>query len=75
MIFRLLPAALALAMLLLTNGAAVAEVLAGPGDLRIRHDVDLLNDLGVINITSTAWPISWFHDPLYISRERKRTPQ
>jgi hypothetical protein len=54
-----LPANLALTLLVLWTGAAFAEVLAPPGDLRIRHDIELLNDTGAINITSTAWPISW----------------
>jgi hypothetical protein len=59
MILRFFPASVALPMLLLVSLAADAEVLAPPGDLRIRHDIDLLNDTGAINITSSAWPISW----------------
>jgi hypothetical protein len=56
---RNLPTSLAFAMLTLWAFAASAEVLAPPGDLRIRHDVDLLNDTRAIDITATAWPISW----------------
>ena len=36
----------------------LAEPLAAPGDMRLRHDLQLLNDTGVINIPLTAWPIS-----------------
>ena len=44
-------------MLVLASGA-VAEPLAAPGDMRLRHDLQLLNDAGVINIPLTAWPVS-----------------
>ncbi len=47
------------ALLGLCAANAAAEVLAPPGDLRIRHDIDLLNDTRAIDIASTAWPISW----------------
>ena len=56
---RNLPTSLAFATLTLWAFAASAEVLAPPGDLRIRHDLDLLNDTRAIDITATAWPISW----------------
>ena len=59
MILRHKSAGLAVAMLTLWTVAATAEVLAPPGDLRVRHDVDLLNDTRAINIASTAWPLSW----------------
>lgn len=52
-------ASLAFATLTLLTFAASAEVLAPPGDLRIRHDIELLNDARAIDITATAWPISW----------------
>ena len=38
---------------------AFAEPWAGPGDVRLRNDLQLLNDTGVINIPLTAWPIAW----------------
>ena len=38
--------------------AAEAEPLAAPGDMRLRHDLQLLNDSGVINVPLTAWPIA-----------------
>ena len=37
---------------------AAALPLAAPGDMRLRHDLQLLNDIGVINVPLTAWPIS-----------------
>jgi len=37
---------------------SLAEPLASPGDMRLRHDLQLLNDTGVINIPLTAWPIA-----------------
>ena len=36
-----------------------AEPWAAPGDTRLRNDLQLLNDAGVINIPLTAWPIAW----------------
>ena len=49
---------LAASILLLVGSAAIAEPLAAPGDMRLRHDLQLLNDRGVINVPMTAWPIS-----------------
>jgi hypothetical protein len=37
---------------------AIAEPLAAPGDFLLRHDLELLNDTGVINMPLTAWPVS-----------------
>ena len=37
---------------------SLATPLAAPGDMRLRHDLQLLNDTGVINIPLTAWPVS-----------------
>jgi hypothetical protein len=36
-----------------------AESWAAPGDLRLRNDLQLLNDAGAIDIPLTAWPIAW----------------
>jgi hypothetical protein len=41
------------------TGAVSAEPWAGPGDARLRNDLQLLNDTGVINIPLTAWPVAW----------------
>ncbi len=59
MLFRVAPVCLLLALCLLAPPVAQAEVLAAPGDLRLRHDIDLLNDSRAINISTTAWPIAW----------------
>lgn len=38
---------------------ATADVFAAPGDSGLRHDLQLLNDSGVIDIPLTSWPLSW----------------
>ena len=45
-------------LLLMSPLAAYGGPVAGPGDLRLRHDLELLNDAGVINIPLTAWPVA-----------------
>ncbi len=47
-----------LALLLAVPIAAVAEPFVAPGDMQLRHDLQLLNDNGEMNITLTAWPLS-----------------
>ena len=47
-----------LALAVLLSAAAAAEPIAAPGDMRLRNDLQLLNDNGVINVSMTAWPIS-----------------
>ncbi len=37
----------------------MAAPLLAPGDLRVRHDLQLLNDGGVINTPLTAWPVPY----------------
>ncbi|MBV6422325.1 MAG: hypothetical protein NAOJABEB_00103 [Steroidobacteraceae bacterium] len=49
---------LALAMILAVPGVHAAPWLA-PGDLTMRHDIELLADAGVIRGPVTTWPISW----------------
>jgi len=39
--------------------SAMAEPVAAPGDLRLRHDLQLLADSGLMNIPLTTWPVSW----------------
>ncbi len=41
------------------TATAWAEPWAGPGDTRLRNDLQLLNDTGLINIPLTAWPVAW----------------
>ncbi len=36
-----------------------ADPWLGPGDARVRHDVQLLADAGVIRGPVTTWPLSW----------------
>ena len=40
-------------------GHVLAEPWAAPGDVRLRHDLQLLSDSGLLNIPLTTWPISW----------------
>jgi len=37
----------------------MADPMAAPGDLRLRHDLQLLADSGLLNIPLTSWPIPW----------------
>ena len=52
-----IPRTLLLSILLVVS-TAIAEPLAAPGDMRLRHDLQLLNDNSVTNIPLTAWPVS-----------------
>jgi hypothetical protein len=47
-----------LVILLVVSAPAVSEPIAAPGDLRLRHDLQLLNDRGVISLPLSAWPLS-----------------
>ena len=38
---------------------AFANPYIAPGDLALRHDIQLLADYGVIAGTVTSWPLSW----------------
>jgi len=40
-------------------GTTAAEPWVGPGDILLRHDLQLLNDSDVINIPLNAWPVAW----------------
>lgn len=39
--------------------SVLADPFAAPGDLRLRHDLQLLADSGLLNIPLTTWPIPW----------------
>ncbi len=52
-------AKLLLILLLAAPLQVLGEPLAAPGDLRLRHDLQLLNDTGVIDVPLTAWPLSY----------------
>jgi len=38
---------------------AIADPWLPPGDLALRHDVELLTDLGVLSGPAITWPLSW----------------
>ena len=49
-----------LSFIVLTLIACVANAgpLADPGDVQLRHDLELLNDAGVIDVPLTSWPVA-----------------
>jgi hypothetical protein len=47
-----------LGLTILLSAAAAAEPISAPGDMRLRHDLQLLSDSGVINVPLTGWPLS-----------------
>lgn len=57
--FCLLRRSLALFLLSLYLPLAQAYTWADPGDMELRHDLQLLNDRGLINIPLTTWPLAW----------------
>jgi hypothetical protein len=46
-------------LLLIACAPAGADPWARPGDLALRHDIQLLADAGVIKSPVSAWPIPW----------------
>jgi hypothetical protein len=46
-------------LLLIACAPADADPWAKPGDLALRHDIQLLADAGVLKSPVTAWPIPW----------------
>ncbi len=43
----------------LASSTAVAAPLAAPGDVGLRHDIQVLADYGAISGPVTTWPLSW----------------
>jgi hypothetical protein len=43
----------------LATAQAFAEPWLAPGDARLRHDLELLADAGIVRAPLTAWPVSW----------------
>ncbi|MDP9199863.1 MAG: hypothetical protein M3O07_11715, partial [Pseudomonadota bacterium] len=39
--------------------AAYADPWLEPGDARLRHDLQLLADAGIVRAPLTTWPVSW----------------
>ena len=48
-----------------------ASPWAIPGDLVLRHDIQLLVDSGVINIPITTWPLAWGDIAYNLSKSEK----
>ena len=48
-----------LTALLLLNSGSWAAPIAAPGDIGLRHDIQVLADYGVISGPVTTWPLSW----------------
>ena len=44
---------------LLLSAVAQSEPWQAPGDARLRHDLELLSDAGLVHAPLTAWPVSW----------------
>lgn len=57
--FRFLPALATGTFLCLSSVICAAGPFASPGDTLLRHDLQLLDDAGAINIPLTAWPLAW----------------
>lgn len=43
----------------LIAGPTAADPWIAPGDARLRHDLQLLSDAGIVRAPLTAWPVSW----------------
>ncbi len=54
-----LAAALPAWMLSFATAQALADPWIAPGDARLRHDLELLADAGIVRAPLTAWPVSW----------------
>ncbi len=52
-------ASVALILSSLTAPALSADPWLAPGDARLRHDLQLLSDAGIVHAPLTAWPVSW----------------
>ncbi len=44
---------------LLAAFTASGDPWVAPGDARLRHDLQLLSDAGIVRAPLTAWPVSW----------------
>lgn len=45
--------------LLLSVSSALGGPFVAPADMRLRHDLLLLDDAGLINVPVTTWPLAW----------------
>jgi len=58
-------------VLLLLSSATWAAPLAAPGDMALRHDIQVLADYGAISGPVSTWPLSW--DALLADLERTKS--
>jgi hypothetical protein len=61
----------------LVAGAVSADPWIAPGDGRLRHDLQLLANAGIVHAPLTAWPVSWAEvarDVRAADDERERPP-
>jgi hypothetical protein len=65
-----LAAPLTVCILLLAADVARADPWIEPGDARLRHDLQLLSDAGIVRAPLTAWPVSWGE----VVRDLERSP-
>lgn len=52
-------AATLLLVLIVAAAPVAADPWAAPGNLQLRHDIELLADAGIIRSPVTTWPLSW----------------
>jgi hypothetical protein len=65
-----------LAVLALTAApSAAADPWLAPGDARLRHDLQLLSDSGVVRAPLTVWPVSWAEVARDVRRHRDDAEQ
>lgn len=57
-------------VLLMAAQAASADPWLAPGDARLRHDLQLLSDAGIVRAPLTAWPVSWAEVARDVRRHR-----
>ena len=50
---------------------AAADPWLAPGDARLRHDLQLLSDSGLLHAPLTAWPVSWAEVARDLRRNRE----
>lgn len=48
-----------LILMSLTSLPVAADPWLAPGDARLRHDLELLADAGIVHAPLSAWPVSW----------------
>lgn len=59
------------ALFLLAAPDAFADPWIAPGDVRLRHDLQILSDAGIVRAPLTAWPVSWAEVARDVRRNRE----